>query len=118
MKLVDSSLSYINRLLTNNSGTSIKSMLAFVSAIFAILMFFTLTVILWVDIITHKELKTSLEHYSQIILALGTFIFSGALPKIVGEIFEKRGGAKKNLPQDETHDKLDELDELDNLGDS
>ena len=115
MKFVDSSLTYINKLLTNNSGTSIKSMLAFVSAVFAILMFFTLIVILWIDIITHKELKTSLEYYSQIILALGTFVFSGALPKIVGEIFEKRDVSKKNLTQEETHDKLDNLDELGNL---
>lgn len=114
MKHVVSILTYINKLLTNNSGTSIKSMLAFVSAVFAIFMFFTLTVILWIDIITHKELKTSLEYYSQIILALGTFVFSGALPKIVGEIFENRDVAKKNLPQDEAHDNLDNLD---NLGD-
>lgn len=112
MKLVDESLSYINRLLTNNSGTSIKSLLAFVSAIFAIFMFFTLTVVLWIDIIIHKELKTSLEHYSQIILALGTFVFSGALPKIVGEIFEKNDGTKKDVSQAEDHDKLDNLGDL------
>lgn len=112
MKHVVSILTYINKLLTNNSGTSIKSMLAFVSAVFAIFMFFTLTVILWIDIITHKELKTNLEYYSQIILALGTFVFSGALPKIVGEIFEKRDVTKKNLPQDEAHDNLDNLGDL------
>ena len=115
MKFVNSSLSYVNKLLTNNSGISIKSMLAFVSAIFAILMFFTLIVILWIDILTHNEIKTSLEYYSQIILALGTFVFSGALPKIVGEIFEKRDVAKKDLSQEEAHGTLDNLDDLGDL---
>ena len=81
---------YITKLLTNNSGVSVKSWIAFVVAIVGIAMLISLTAVLWIDVLTNKELKTTLQYYSDVILAISALIFSGALPKIVGEITEKK----------------------------
>ena len=86
---------YIKKLLTNNSGVSIKSWIAFVVAIVGIAMLVSLTAVLWIDVLTNKELKTTLQYYSDVILAISALIFSGALPKIVGEIKEKFNDKKE-----------------------
>ena len=83
-------LNYINKLLTNGSGTSIKSGIAFIVAVVGVLILISLTAILWIDVIYNKELKTPLEYYADVITSVGTLIFAGALPKIVGEITEKK----------------------------
>ena len=88
-------LNYINKLLTNGSGISIKSWIAFVVAIVGIAMLISLTAVLWIDVLTNKELKTTLQYYSDVILAISALIFSGALPKIVGEIKEKFNDKKE-----------------------
>ena len=82
-------LNYINKLLTNGSGTSIKSGIAFIVAIIGVLILISITVVIWIDVITNKELKTTLEYYPDVITSVGTLIFAGAVPKIVGEITEK-----------------------------
>ena len=82
-------LNYINKLLTNGSGTSIKSGLAFIVAVVGVLILISLTAILWIDVLYNKELKTPLEYYADVITSVGTLIFAGALPKIVGEVTEK-----------------------------
>ena len=82
-------LDYVNKLLTNGSGTSIKSGLAFIVAVVGVLILISLTAILWIDVLTNKELKTTLEYYPDVITSVGTLIFAGALPKIVGEVTEK-----------------------------
>ena len=82
-------LDYINKLLTNGSGTSIKSGLAFIVAVVGVLILISLTAILWIDVLYNKELKTPLEYYADVITSVGTLIFAGALPKIVGEVTEK-----------------------------
>ena len=82
-------LNYVNKLLTNGSGTSIKSGIAFIVAIIGVLILVSLTAILWIDVLYNKELKTPLEYYADVITSVGTLIFAGALPKIVGEITEK-----------------------------
>ena len=82
-------LNYVNKLLTNGSGTSIKSGIAFIVAVVGVLILISLTVVLWIDVLTNKELKTTLEYYPDVITSVGTLIFAGALPKIVGEITEK-----------------------------
>ena len=38
----------------------------------------------------NKLLKNTLEYYPDVITSVGTLIFAGALPKIVGEITEKK----------------------------
>ena len=81
---------YIKKLLTNGSGTSIKSFLAFIVAVVGVLILISLTAVLWIDVIYNKELKTPLEYYADVITSVGTLIFAGALPKIVGEITEKK----------------------------
>ena len=88
-------LNYINKLLTNGSGISIKSWIAFVVAIVGIAMLISLTAVLWIDVLTNKELKTTLQYYSDVILSISALIFSGALPKIVGEIKEKFNDKKE-----------------------
>ena len=82
-------LNYINKLLTNGSGTSIKSGIAFIVAIIGVLILISITGVIWIDVITNKELKTTLEYYPDVITSVGTLIFAGAVPKIVGEITEK-----------------------------
>ena len=82
-------LDYVNKLLTNGSGTSIKSGIAFIVAVVGVLILISLTAILWIDVLYNKELKTPLEYYADVITSVGTLIFAGALPKIVGEITEK-----------------------------
>lgn len=82
-------LNYINKLLTNGSGTSIKSGIAFIVAIIGVLILVSITAVIWIDVITNKELKTTLEYYPDVITSVGTLIFAGAVPKIVGEITEK-----------------------------
>ena len=82
--------SYINKLLTNNSGISIKSWIAFAVAIVGIAMLISLTAVLWIDVLTNKELKTTLQYYPDVIASVSALIFAGALPKIVGEITEKK----------------------------
>ena len=82
-------MKYIKKLLENNSGVSVKSFLAFFVAIVGILLLISITAVIWIDVLTNKELKTALEYYPDIITSVGTLIFAGALPKIVGEITEK-----------------------------
>ena len=82
-------LNYINKLLTNGSGTSIKSGIAFIVAVVGVLILISITAVVWIDIINNKELKTTLEYYPDVITSVGTLIFAGALPKIVGEVTEK-----------------------------
>ena len=82
-------LDYVNKLLTNGSGTSVKSFLAFIVAIVGILILISITAVVWIDVLYNKELKTPLEYYADVITSVGTLIFAGALPKIVGEVTEK-----------------------------
>ena len=82
-------LNYINKLLTNGSGTSIKSGIAFIVSVVGVLILVSITAVIWIDVLTNKELKTTLEYYSDVITSVGTLIFAGALPKIVGEVTEK-----------------------------
>ena len=82
-------LDYVNKLLTNGSGTSVKSFLAFIVAIVGVLILVSITAVIWIDVLTNKELKTTLEYYPDVITSVGTLIFAGALPKIVGEVTEK-----------------------------
>ena len=82
-------LDYVNKLLTNGSGTSIKSGIAFIVAIIGVLILVSITAVIWIDVLTNKELKTTLEYYPDVITSVGTLIFAGAVPKIVGEITEK-----------------------------
>ena len=81
---------YINKLLTNGSGTSIKSGIAFIVAVIGVLILISITVVIWIDVLYNKELKTTLQYYPDVITSVSALIFAGALPKIVGEITEKK----------------------------
>ena len=83
-------MKYLNRLLENNSGVSVKSFLAFFVAIVGILLLISITVVIWIDVLYNKELKTTLQYYPDVITSVSALIFAGALPKIVGEITEKK----------------------------
>ena len=82
-------LDYMKKLLTNGSGTSVKSFLAFIVAIVGILLLISITAVIWIDVLYNKELKTTLQYYPDVITGVSALIFSGALPKIVGEVTEK-----------------------------
>ena len=82
-------LNYVNKLLTNGSGTSIKSGIAFIVALIGVLILISITAVVWIDVLYNKELKTTLQYYPDVITSVGTLIFAGALPKIVGEVTEK-----------------------------
>ncbi len=83
-------LNYVNKLLTNGSGTSIKSGIAFIVAVVGVLILVSITAVVWIDVLTNKELKTTLEYYPDVIASVAALIFEGALPKIVGKITEKK----------------------------
>jgi len=83
-------MKYLNKLLKNNSGVSVKSFLAFFVAVVGILLLISITAVIWIDVLYNKELKTTLQYYPDIIAGVSALIFSGALPKIVGEITEKK----------------------------
>ena len=83
-------MKYLNKLLENNSGLSVKSFLAFIVTIVGILLLISITAVIWIDVLYNKELKTTLEYYPDIIAGVSALIFSGTLPKIVGEITEKK----------------------------
>ena len=83
-------MKYLNKLLENNSGLSIKSFLAFIVTIVGILILISLTAVLWIDVLYNKELKTTLQYYPDVITSVSALIFAGALPKIIGEITEKK----------------------------
>ena len=76
-------------MLTNNSGTSIKSGIAFIVAIIGVLILISITAVIWIDVLYNKELKTTLQYYPDVIASVSALIFAGALPKIVGEVAEK-----------------------------
>ena len=82
-------LDYVNKLLTNGSGTSIKSGIAFIVAIIGVLILISITAVIWIDVLYNKELKTTLQYYPDVIASVSALIFAGALPKIVGEVTEK-----------------------------
>ena len=86
---------YITKLLTNNSGVSIKSWIAFTVAIVGILLLISITAVIWIDVLYNKELKTTLQYYPEVITSVSALIFAGALPKIVGEIKEKFNDKKE-----------------------
>lgn len=88
-------MKYINKLLENNSGVSVKSFLAFIVSIVGILILVSITAVVWIDVLYNKELKTTLEFYPDIIAGVSALIFSGALPKIVGEITENFNDKKE-----------------------
>lgn len=79
----------MKKLLTNGSGTSVKSFLAFIVAIVGILLLISITAVVWIDVLYNKELKTTLQYYPEVIASVSALIFAGALPKIVGEVTEK-----------------------------
>ena len=81
---------YFSKLLTNGTGKSIKSWIAFVVAIVGILILISITAVIWIDVLYNKELKTTLQFYPDVIASVSALIFAGALPKIVGEITEKK----------------------------
>ena len=81
---------YFNNLLTNGTGKSVKSLIAFIVAIVGILILISITAVIWIDVLTNKELKTTLQFYPDVIASVSALIFAGALPKIVGEITEKK----------------------------
>ena len=83
-------MKYLNKLLENNSGVSVKSFLAFLVAIVGILLLISITVVIWIDVLYNKELKTTLQCYPDVITSISALIFAGAVPKIVGEITEKK----------------------------
>ena len=80
----------MKKLLTNGSGTSVKSFLAFIVTIVGILLLISITAVIWIDVLYNKELKTTLEFYPDVIAGVSALIFAGSLPKIVGEITEKK----------------------------
>lgn len=82
-------LNYVNKLLTNGSGTSIKSGIAFIAAIIGVLILVSMTAVIWIDVLYNKELKTTLQYYPDVIASVSALIFAGAFPKIVGEVTEK-----------------------------
>ena len=75
-------LNYVNKLLTNGSGTSIKSGIAFIVAIIGVLILVSITAVIWIDVLYNKELKTTLQYYPDVIASVSALIFAGALPKI------------------------------------
>ena len=83
-------MKYLKKLLENNSGVSVKSFLAFLVAIVGILLLISITAVIWIDVLYNKELKTTLQYYPDVIASVSALIFAGALPKIVGEITEKK----------------------------
>ena len=80
---------YFSKLLTNGTGKSVKSLIAFLVAIVGILILISITAVIWIDVLTNKELKTTLQFYPDVIASVSALIFAGALPKIVGEVAEK-----------------------------
>ena len=83
-------MKYLNKLLENNSGLSVKSFLAFIVAIVGILLLISITAVVWIDVLYNKEVKTTLQYYPDVIASVLALIFAGGLPKIVGEITEKK----------------------------
>ena len=80
---------YFSKLLTNGTGKSVKSLIAFIVAIVGILILISITAVIWIDVLTNKELKTTLQFYPDVIASVSALIFAGALPKIVGEVAER-----------------------------
>ena len=80
---------YFSKLLTNGTGKSVKSLIAFLVAIVGILILISITAVIWIDVLTNKELKTTLQFYPDVIASVSALIFAGALPKIVGEVADK-----------------------------
>ena len=80
---------YKAKLLKNNTGVSIKSWLIYATFMMGIYILFVVGTVLLIDGLVNKSLQTNLQYIPELIDAVGTLIFAGAVPKIVGEITEK-----------------------------
>lgn len=80
----------LSKLLTNNSGYSIKSWFLWGTFVVGVLILLvTAFVMIW-DVLADGKVESNMKDISEIILAVSALFVSAGLPKIVGEIFEKR----------------------------
>jgi len=89
------------RLLTNNTGYSIKNWFLYSTLLLGALIILASVLVMVIDVLYDGKVDSSMDDLSKVINAVtGLFVASG-LPKIAGEIFEKRNNIKNK--QDEGH---------------
>lgn len=84
----------IEKLLVNNNGYSIKSWFLYGTFVVGVLILLSAVLVMVYDVLHDGKVDSSMADLAQVIAAVsGLFVASG-LPKIVGEIFEKRNSNK------------------------
>ena len=83
------------KLLQNNSGYSIKSWFLYGTFICGVLILLASAGVMVYDVVYDGRVDSSLSDLSQVILAVSSLFVAAGLPKIVGEIVEKRNDKNK-----------------------
>lgn len=92
---------YRAKLLRNNTGVSIKNWLIYATFIMGIYILFVVASVLLIDGLVNKSLQTNLEYIPPLIDAVASLIFTGAVPKIVGEGVDIVKGIKDKLTKED-----------------
>lgn len=82
-------LKYLNLLITNNTGVSLKAFMALSGMILASLMVLTIIVALIVDLFTNYKIDTDLYGIATVIGAIAGFIVASVYGKLKGEEIDK-----------------------------
>lgn len=91
----------IVRLLTNNTGYSIKNWFiygTFICGVFILIA--TVFVMVW-DVVRNDQVNSNMNDIAQIILAVSALFTAAGLPKIVGEVVEGRNNRRKEEEDEE-----------------
>ena len=80
----------LSKLLSNNTGYSIKNWFIWGTFIVGVLILLTTVLVMIWDVVHDGKVDSSIKDLSEVILAVSALFTAAGLPKIVGEIFEQR----------------------------
>lgn len=83
-------LKYLNLLITNNTGKSLKAFMALSGMILASLMVLCVIVVVIVDLFTNYKVETDLYGIATVIGAIAGFIVASVYGKLKGEEIESK----------------------------
>ena len=92
-----------NKLLVNGSGYSIKSWFLYGTFICGTIILLASGGVMVYDVLYDGRVDSSLADLAEVITAVSGLFVAAGLPKIAGEIFEKRNNAEQKKKEEETN---------------
>ena len=92
-----------NKLLVNGSGYSIKSWFLYVTFICGTIILLASGGVMVYDVAFDGRVDSSLADLAEVITAVSGLFVAAGLPKIAGEIFEKRNNIQPKKKEEETN---------------